>query len=59
MASNKERIESLEAGLGGLREGMNRMELGVAKLQQMEETINRLSEALFSNKEGSSNNSSS
>ncbi|KAK0588855.1 hypothetical protein LWI29_006264 [Acer saccharum] len=59
MASNKERIESLEAGLGGLREGMNQMELGVAKLQQMEETINRLSEALFSNKEGSSNNSSS
>lgn len=36
-----------------------RMDLGVVKLQQMEETINRLSEALFSNKEGTNNNNSS
>ncbi|GFY94873.1 hypothetical protein Acr_10g0002580 [Actinidia rufa] len=55
MTSNKERIENLEAGLGGLLEGMDRMELGVAdKFHHLEETINRLSEALFNNKEGSS-----
>ncbi|KAA8520752.1 hypothetical protein F0562_014976 [Nyssa sinensis] len=55
MATNKERIEILEAGLGGLQEGMDRMELGVAdKFHHLEETTNRLSEALFSNKEGSS-----
>ncbi|KAH7570552.1 hypothetical protein JRO89_XS05G0131600 [Xanthoceras sorbifolium] len=29
MASNKEMIESLEAGLGGLQAGVNRMKLGV------------------------------
>ncbi|GFZ01153.1 hypothetical protein Acr_14g0007880 [Actinidia rufa] len=55
MTSNKERIENLEAGLGGLQEGMDQMELGIAeKFHHLEETINRLSEALFSNKEGSS-----
>ncbi|RVW72141.1 hypothetical protein CK203_057976 [Vitis vinifera] len=52
MATNKERIEQLEAGLGGLQDGMSRMELGLTdKLHQMEETIHRLSEALLSNKE--------
>ncbi|RVW63028.1 Retrovirus-related Pol polyprotein from transposon 17.6 [Vitis vinifera] len=57
MATNKERIEQLEAGLGGLQDGMSRMELGLTdKLHQMEETIHRLSEALLSNKEGSSSN---
>ncbi|WJZ90933.1 hypothetical protein VitviT2T_010048 [Vitis vinifera] len=57
MATNKERIEQLEARLGGLQDGMSRMELGLTdKLHQMEETIHRLSEALLSNKEGSSSN---
>ena len=57
MATNKERIEQLEAGLGGLQDGMSRMELGLTdKLHQMEETIHRLSEALLSNKEESSSN---
>ena len=47
----------MEAGLGGLQDGMSRMELGVAdKLHQLEETITKLSEALLSNKEGSSIN---
>ena len=55
MTTNKERIANLEAGLGCLQEGMDRMELGVTdKFHHLEETINRLSEALFSNKEGSS-----
>ncbi|XP_057459233.1 RING-H2 finger protein ATL14-like [Actinidia eriantha] len=37
MGSNKERIENLEAGLSGLRDGVNRLELGVTdKLQQLE-----------------------
>ena len=49
IATNKERIENLEVGLGSLQEGMHRMELGVTdKLHQFEETINRLSEALHS-----------
>ena len=57
MATNKERIEQLEAGLGGLQDGMSQMELGLTdKLHQMEETIHRLSEALLSNKEGSNSN---
>jgi len=29
MATNKECIENLKVGLGGLQDGMNRMELGV------------------------------
>ncbi|RVW35013.1 Retrovirus-related Pol polyprotein from transposon 17.6 [Vitis vinifera] len=57
MATNKERIEQLEAGLGGLQDRMSRMELGLTdKMHQMEETIHRLSEALLSNKEESSSN---
>ncbi|KAA8539773.1 hypothetical protein F0562_026465 [Nyssa sinensis] len=54
MATNKERIEQLEAGLGGLQDGMSRMELGLTdKLHHMEETIHKLSEAFLSNREGS------
>ncbi|KAA8546792.1 hypothetical protein F0562_003221 [Nyssa sinensis] len=57
MASNKERIEALEAGLGGVQDGMQRLELGVTdKLRHLEETINKLSEALLSTKEPSNNN---
>ena len=55
MATNKERIENLEARLGGLQDGMQQMEIGInEKLHQLEETINRMYEAFFSNKEGSS-----
>lgn len=40
MATNKERIESLEAGLSGLQEGMNCMELGIVdKLHHLEEML--------------------
>ncbi|KAJ8758804.1 hypothetical protein K2173_000525 [Erythroxylum novogranatense] len=40
MGSNKERIELLEAGLGGLQNDVARMELGVNdKLKQIEEAI--------------------
>ena len=57
MGTNKEQIEQLEVGLRGLQDGMSQMELGLNdKLQQMQETINKLSEALLSNKEVSSNN---
>ena len=57
MATNKERIEKLEAGLGGFQDGMSRMELGIAeKLQHMEDTILKLSEALLSTKEASNSN---
>ncbi|KAJ0014821.1 hypothetical protein Pint_21564 [Pistacia integerrima] len=45
MASNKERIEALEAGLDGVQDGMQRLELSVTdKLHRLEETINKLSE---------------
>lgn len=45
----------MEVGLSGLQDG--RMEIGVAdKLSQLEMTLNRLSEALFTNKEGTSHN---
>ena len=57
MTTNKERIENLEVGLGGLQDSMSRMELGIAdKFHQMEDTINKLMEALLSSKEGSSSN---
>jgi hypothetical protein len=55
--SNKERIEALEARLGGVQDGMQQLELGVAdKLHHLEETINKLSEAFLSTREVSSNN---
>ena len=55
MSTNKERIEILEAGLGGLQDGIQRMELGMAdKFNQLEATLTRMSEAFFSNK-GSTN----
>lgn len=57
MASNKERIEALEARLGGVQDGMHQLELGVTdKLHHLEETINKLSEAFLSTREASSNN---
>jgi hypothetical protein len=49
MSTNKECIESLEAGLGGLQDGMHRMELGMAdKFNQLEATLNRMPEMFFS-----------
>ena len=45
MATNKERIEALEAGLGGVQDGM----------QRLEDTVNRLSEILLSTRESSNN----
>ena len=58
MTTNKERIENLEIGLGGLQDGINRMEITlVDRMQQMEVNINKLTEALLSNKEGSSSQS--
>ena len=57
MGTNKERIKQLEVRLGGLQDDMSQMELGLNdKLQQMQETSNRLSKALLSNKEVYSSN---
>ena len=48
MGTNKERIEQLEAGLGGVQEGLHRIELGMAdRLLHVEETLNRLSDVLL------------
>ena len=42
MTTNKEIIENLEAGLGGVQSGIQRMELDVAnKLHHLEETITK------------------
>jgi len=57
MASNKERIEALDARLGGVQDGMQQLELDVAgKLHHLVETINRSSETFLSTREVSSNN---
>ena len=57
MTTNKERIENLEVGLGGLQNGMSRLKLNIVdRIHQMESNINKLTEALLSNKEGSSSN---
>jgi hypothetical protein len=43
MATNKERIKMLEAGLGEVQDGIQRMELSMSnKMRQLEETINKL-----------------
>ncbi|XP_010275983.1 PREDICTED: uncharacterized protein LOC104610859 [Nelumbo nucifera] len=58
MATNKERIERLEAGLGRFQDHFSRMEVGVSdKFHQLEDAINKLSEALLSNRVASTNNS--
>lgn len=57
METKKERIETLEAGLRGVQDGMQQLELGVThKLHHLEETINKLSEVLLSTREVPSNN---
>jgi hypothetical protein len=44
-------------GLGGFQDGMSRMELSIiGRFHQIESTINKLTKALQSNKEGSNNN---
>ena len=48
MATNKERIEPIEAGLDGVQTGM----------QRLEETISRLSEVMLANTESSNHNTS-
>lgn len=57
MATNKERIENLEVGLGGLHDNLSRIEIGMTeKLHQMEEIIQKLSDVLLSNREASNSN---
>ena len=57
MATNKERIKHLEEGLGGVQDGMQRMEAGITdKIQQLEDTIAKLSEALLSSRSSLSHN---
>jgi hypothetical protein len=55
MATNKERIELLETGLGGVQDGMQRLEDSmINRLHHLEETINKLSEAMIASKASSS-----
>ena len=43
MATNKERIEMLEVGLGGVQEGVQRMEVSMSeKIHQIEDTTRNL-----------------
>ena len=57
MTTNKERIELLEKELGAVQHGLERMEVGVNdRLHQLEETIQKLSEAVLSNRSSSSHN---
>ena len=55
MATNKESIEMLEARLGGVQEGVQRMEVSMSeKIRQLEDTINKLAKALLTTKGESS-----
>ncbi|RVW59136.1 hypothetical protein CK203_105516 [Vitis vinifera] len=57
MTINKERIKLLEEKLGGVQEGMQRMEVGITdKIQRLEETIAKLSEAFLSSRGSPSHN---
>ena len=48
MATNKERIENLEASLGGLQESFSHMELGMTdKLHHLEDAVGKICEALL------------
>ena len=48
MATNKEHIENLEAGLGSLQESFSRMELGmVDKLHHLEDAVGKICKALL------------
>jgi len=57
MTTNNERIENLEAALGGLQANLNIMELSVIdKLQQLEIAISKISKVLLRRQEPSSSN---
>ncbi|KAL6332953.1 hypothetical protein AAG906_019964 [Vitis piasezkii] len=57
MATNKERIENLEMGLGGLQANLSIMELGVNdKLHQLENAISKISEVLSTRQDPTSSN---
>ena len=50
MGTNKERIEQLEAGFGGVHDRLESMEQGmVDMLHHLEETINRLTNVMLVN----------
>lgn len=54
MTSNKEQIEQLEVGLGGLQDSMSRFEIGMTdKMRLIEEDLQRLTDTMLSNCEGS------
>ena len=53
MTTNKERLEALEAGFGGIQDGMQRLEETINR--RLEETVNRLSEVFLSTKHNSNN----
>lgn len=55
--TNKERIENLEVRFGGVQDSMSLMEVGfVDKFHQIADTLQRLSNTLVLNIEGSNNN---
>ncbi|RVW38210.1 hypothetical protein CK203_090939 [Vitis vinifera] len=57
MATNKERIENLEVGLGGIQANLSIMELGVNdKLHQLENAISKISEVLSTRQDPASSN---
>ncbi|RVW64851.1 hypothetical protein CK203_065533 [Vitis vinifera] len=52
MASNKERIEQLEAGIGSIHDNVSRIEMGMAdKFQQLETTLHRVMETVSISRE--------
>ncbi|GJX34170.1 retrovirus-related pol polyprotein from transposon 17.6 [Tanacetum coccineum] len=53
MASNKDRIENLEAALGQLQDGIAEMKIGFAdKFQHLEDIVTKLSDTVLSGKGG-------
>lgn len=55
MATNKERIENLEVGLGQLQDNLSKMERGISdELQQIKAAITGFSELTLSSKETTS-----
>ncbi|XP_021894835.1 uncharacterized protein LOC110812376 [Carica papaya] len=58
IASNKERIENLEQGLGGLQESVSRLEVGMTgKPRLVEENLQRFSDTMMSSREAFASNS--
>lgn len=51
MGTNKERIERVEAEIGGMQDSMKRMELGINdKLHHLEETLSKLVDSINTSK---------